>query len=559
MYLFSKLSARFLFRISLTCWLLLIAFCVVPFAPATADEPAAASTDEDSDQPPSNRIEIPDEPQRIDPTTLLPDKLAANVTVEFQERSLSEVAEWIEQEQDLDVFLDRRALKEAGILTSEPISDSLTDDPLYLLLNRLRTAELSWYLRDGNVFITTVEGAKERLSTQHYNIGDLLDADFDTDRLATALTGTVAPESWEELGGAGSYVLLGDVLFVRQTDALQREVAGLLAAFRDHGRRTFILDAAQNELLRQKMDENVSISMEDVPLVEGLGKLADVAEIPIRIDRSSLRESGIRERTPITLELSEQKLRTALLAVLHELDATWVIGDGLVWIVSHQHAEAFTKTAVYDVRDLCRDFEESNSLRQAIENQASPEDWESGGGSGTMRFPRPGVLVVYQTERNHDAVLQLLERYRLALRSSKPRERKKLDPKEMLTRYYRMPTAIASDLRAALPQLLRPETWRSEKQSEAPGTILQLTSRPELLDAQGYEIKDAVSESSRGAEPAVVVNHSVLVIRQMREVHEEIPEILQRIELGDGAFQAFSAEAAPSGMGGMGGFGGGFF
>lgn len=45
-------------------------------------------------------------------------------------------------------------------------------------------------------------------------------------------------------------------------------------------------------------------------------KLSDVAEIPIRIDRSSVRESGIRRRAPVTLELTEQKLRTALFAIL---------------------------------------------------------------------------------------------------------------------------------------------------------------------------------------------------------------------------------------------------
>src|SRR5690606_33086007 len=102
------------------------------------------------------------------------------------------------------------------------------------------------------------------------------------------------------------------------------------------------------------------------------------------------------------------------------------------------------KTAVYDVRDLCRDSRESKALHEAIENQAHPETWENIGGLGSISFPRPGVLVVFQTEQVHDAVLQLLENYRLALRASKPRVPKS-SPQEIVTRYYRMPTPMAND------------------------------------------------------------------------------------------------------------------
>lgn len=179
-------------------------------------------------------------------------------------------------------------------------------------------------------------------------------------------------------------------------------------------------------------------------------------------------------------------------------------------------------------------------------------------------------MVVHQTERNHNAVLQLLENYRLALRTSKPRTREGVDPHEVLTRYYRMPAAMATDLRVTLPQLLYSETWRSSSQSEAPGTILQVASRTELQAVPGRKGNGAESEGS-----AVGVEYAVLVITQMRKVHEEIPEIIQRVGWGDLATEAADAMPAPmmGGMGGMGatggmgtgdtgrmgGFGGGFF
>lgn len=538
--------------------LLAAGLCVAPPVAAAADAPPPDSQEEDAEEAPSTKIEIPDEPRTIDPATVLPAKLAVGVTVTFQETSLSEVAQRIQEEQQIAVFLDGRALDEAGILSSEPISDSLADEPLYLLFNRLQTVGLSWYVQDDNVHITTVEGAEEHIATTHYNVGDLFDAGFEPERLTETIVSTVSPDSWNQLGGPGSYVLLGDVLFVRQTDAIQREVAGLLAALRDHGRRTFVLDAPQNELLRQRLEETISVNLRGVPLIDAVDRLSDLADTPIRLDRSSLRGAGVRERTPVTLEIADQKLRTALIAILHDLELTWVIRDGLVWVISQDDADEFSKTAVYDVRDLARNFEESKSLQQAIESQASPDQWEAMGGFGSMDFPKPGVLVVHQTERNHDAVLQLLENYRLALRTSKARRQEKPDPKEVLTHYYRMPTAIASDLRKRLPELLRPETWRSEGQADAPGTILQLASRAELQEARGYDIKGTPAENE-SSEPAIVVGHSVLVIRQMREVHDEIPEIIQRIEYGDEHRRAVGAEGEPAGVGGMGGFGGGFF
>ena len=54
-----------------------------------------------------------------------------------------------------------------------------------------------------------------------------------------------------------------------------------------------------------------------------------------------------------------------------------------------------------------------------------------------------------------------------------------------------------------------------------------------------------------------MISRAVLIITQTREIHEEIAEVLRRIEKGD---PMPGEEAEGMGMGGMGGgFGGGFF
>ncbi len=134
-----------------------------------------------------------------------------------------------------------------------------------------------------------------------------------------------------------------------------------------------------------------------------------------------------------------------------------------------------------------------------------------------------------------------------------------------------MPTAVADGLRHALPLLLRSDTWRSPEQPEAAGTILQLNSRAELLALRGQPSRPVAADPQAPA--AVLVDHSVLIIRQRREVHAEIPEIIRRIEHGDHPLDLDpNRQGAMGGMGGWngrrhgcmdggmgGGFGGGFF
>jgi hypothetical protein len=490
---------------------------------------------------------IADEPKAIDPAAFMPPQMAADVTVDFTGSSLREVLNWLREEQDLVVLLENDALSEIGVLPGDPISDQLDETPLYLLVNRLRSLGLAWYFEDEILHITSEEVAAERLTTLPYSIGDLLDTDYDVDVLHTVIENTIAPDSWEELGGAGVVSFLGDVMFVRQTDVVQRQIRGLLAALRQHGRRTFVLDPPQHSLLRQELQENVSVAFRDTPLETAVLQLAETAEIDIRLDLPALREARVREREPVTLSLTDRKLKTVLQAMLIDLDLTWILQDGVLWITSHTKADEFLKTAVYDVRDLCRDDAESDALSEAITSQTEPEWWDHVGGPGTIEFALPGTLVIHNTEKALGDVLDLLETYRAALRASKPRQRAQDDPDRIITVYYRMHAGIAEDLSTLLPKLLRPETWRSDTQREVLGEIFRATSAPELSSVETEPPTD--SEAQQPAQ-SLVTARAVLIIRQTQAVHDEIEDVIQRVESGDAPMTG--------GMGGGGGFGGGF-
>ena len=155
-------------------------------------------------------------------------------------------------------------------------------------------------------------------------------------------------------------------------------------------------------------------------------------------------------------------------------------------------------------------------------------------------------MVIYQIEDRLDAVLTLLENYRLALRNSKRRISPDDDPESIETKYYRMPTAVAIDLEKVLPRILASETWKSEQQPNAKVNIRRIQSWDQPSNAK---VANRSGDPDKGIQ--VTIPYSVLVIEQKRLVHAEIPKLLSRIEHGDAMTMG--------GMGGMGGFGGGMF
>lgn len=482
---------------------------------------------------------VRDEPRVIDPTTLVPMPLAATATQDFSDSSLREVTEWLRQQRGLVVLVDSGALTEIGVSPAEPVSDHLDDEPIYLLLNRLRSLGLAWHYTDNVLHITSAEEAEGEQTTIPHHVGDLLDAGYKMDDLVSVISQTVAQDSWEMLGGPGVLSHLGDVLLVRQTDLLQREVRGFLSALRRHGRQTFVNTPQQHVALRAALAAEVSVDFTDTPLEDAVRQIGEAARADIRLDLPALLDQRVRTREPITLRLTDRKLETVLKAALLDLDLTWDLRDGVIWITSREVAEGHLSLAVYDVRDLCRNQTESNALIEAITSQTEPDSWDTLGGPGSIEAAQPGCLAINHEERVHRNVLDLLQTYRAALRSSKPRRIRGVDPSELKTVYYRLHADVAHDLTSKLPLLVSPDSWKSVSHPDAHGTILRVTSEPEV----GGKVQDKSAA-------ALVAPRAVLVIRQTRSAHEEIAQVLRRVGTGD--------RQAGFG-GGMGGFGGGFF
>ncbi|MFO0906418.1 MAG: hypothetical protein U0939_25660 [Pirellulales bacterium] len=506
-----------------------------PAVPPAATPAAVAA------EPAPAAVKVADEPKAVDSATLVDPKLRQPATIQFQETSLADVLVWLQKQTGLNVTLDARSLESVGIDSNSPITDRLDNAPVHQLLDRLQRHKIGWTLQGGVLQLHAFDDHVVLYNTQ-YNVGDLLDLKFDGEDLQSTLQhGITCITGWTDDGGAGDMVLLGDVLFIRQDSRTHRRISGLLAALRTPARRVLVDDAASHAGTRAALAKPVTVAFKSKPLGAAIDELTKNVGVDMRLDLLELRGMKINERTPITFELRDQSLQTTLDLMLANYQLSWILRDGVLWITTDDVAQGFLKTAVFDVRDLCPDSKSSELLKDAIERQADTPGWQDDGGPGQIEFAKPGIMVMQQTERGLDSVQELLENYRFALRNSKRRISAEEDPEAIVVKYYRMPTEVAEDLEKSLPTLLQPDSWKTEKQPAAVGTIRRLRSWSQPVAGEGETNKTPTAA------------YSILVIEQKRKVHAEIPDLLHKIQHGD-AQPAFGG-----GMGGMGGMGGGFF
>lgn len=485
--------------------LTLIAACLMTHV---AQRDAAAQAPPEPPKQPV--VEIPTEHRSIDPSTLIPPALSTKATVKFEAQPLKDVLAWVAKAQSLSVIVDQKALASAKILDSDPVSDELANEPLYLLLNRLVAVGVRWYVEDGLLRITSMDDYQTRVAAVSYNLGSLIDAGYESHQITRAIKQFVGDDS-------DQLEMIADVAFVRQTPERHYEIAGLLEALRNPMRRTLTFDPPQNEKVRAAMEERISVEFEETPLVVALQELSTKAKIRIQLDH----HGTIRERVPVSLKMYDQKLQTILQSILSGHSLTWAPKDGVLYVLRSDAIKHFFKTAVYDVRDLCADEEEARGLKRAI-LYSSPVK-QTGDGSIDVEMPKTGVLVVKYRESLLNEISDLLENYRTALKASKERPPKSTDPNEVVVGFYRLPEIMVGGVREYIVRSIQPDSWRDAEHSDRVGTILAFTVDPSVFNASGI----VPSQFEKTDSNAIILHNQVLMIRQTRATHEQIGKLIQ--------------------------------
>lgn len=227
--------------------------------------------------------------------TELEEKLTKRLSVEFIETPLGDVLTFLADTNNVQFYVNAKALEEHGITTDSPITLRLKevrmDTVLDLVLDQVSNGVAAYAERDGVLIISEATQLADRLEVHVYNCRDLLSLDVPGPN-AAAMMGTgmpgaapvstpmgsppglatpmgiaggyggsgmghnvlsgfglqhdarakhlmmlvsqiVKPDSWTEAGGSGSLAEYGGLLVVRQSPQAHREVEKLLAMLRE--------------------------------------------------------------------------------------------------------------------------------------------------------------------------------------------------------------------------------------------------------------------------------------------------------------------------------------
>ncbi|MGA2059498.1 MAG: hypothetical protein ABSG67_03370 [Thermoguttaceae bacterium] len=179
-------------------------------------------------------------------------KLEKLASAEFVDTPLSQVLDYYANNIKVQFLMDARVLSEAGITSDTPVTFNLKNVPAEMILRRMfrDLGEMTYYLDNGVIIVTTVDEADSRLETQVYRIDDLMysppvaknkDAAYspakkpikvDYDSLINLITSTIRPQSWDAVGGPGSICPYRGTLVISQTADVHQELQKMLKDLR---------------------------------------------------------------------------------------------------------------------------------------------------------------------------------------------------------------------------------------------------------------------------------------------------------------------------------------
>lgn len=162
------------------------------------------------------------------------------VTMHFNEAPLHEVLAEVERQIRVPIALDIRALEDAGLDADTPVTVECEQVVARQVLDwMVRSIDLGWWSNHG-IVVTTREKHDEHMIVRVYPVADFFVASGTfsqgalLDHLIDSITSTVAPETWDIVGGQGSMRLVpaAGAMAVVQTREVHEEIEHLLYALR---------------------------------------------------------------------------------------------------------------------------------------------------------------------------------------------------------------------------------------------------------------------------------------------------------------------------------------
>ena len=163
---------------------------------------------------PAKDKQAPQEPPIRSGQAAIEKALQEPIDLKFVEAPLLDVIDFLKKKSKVEIVLDTQCLADVGIGGDTPVTVNLHALPLRSALNLvLRPLKLAWTIHNDVLFITTPEEIQLLFTTKVLDVADLVvckdskgELWDDYDSLIDIITSTIAPTTWEVIGGPGSIV-----------------------------------------------------------------------------------------------------------------------------------------------------------------------------------------------------------------------------------------------------------------------------------------------------------------------------------------------------------------
>ncbi len=473
----------------------------------------------------------PETPQPIDLQSLLLDpqpddleipQLSEPCSIDFPaDAPLQDVVDYLAKQHNVPIILDPLMLLDGVVTPDQPVNAPRLGRPekadtaegssiwphdvtLAQVLNVMFVElDLTWVVRDRIIVVTTVDIANDpsKLMIRSYDIEPMIRTGISSEAIVETIKANTNA-MWDETDGTGGEILVvGDVLTIRQTYHAQQEIRRLLLKFIQPGDVPWIEYLAERESLATVLKRPwLGEFPEETPLEEFLGTLFRELNVPFVMDPLMLLDGIVTADQPVNAPaIANVPLEAVLRLTLEELDLTLVLRDGLPMVTTIDIANdpSMLAIGVYDVEPFVEAGVDSSDLTMAVKQMAGGMwEWIDGAG-GALTLTENGLMVVRQTDEVHRSLQQLLATWRKGLKSKKPPIAVSTAP---VTKFYHMPIETAESLKSVLPEMVAPESWKSDENASG-GTIQLIALAQKPVKAEEPAKKETEPADKDGKKP----------------------------------------------------------
>jgi hypothetical protein len=246
--------------------------------------------------------------------------------------------------------------------------------------------------------------------------------------------------------------------------------------------------AEQHEAaITKALDKTIAVDIKGVPIEQAVRDLAHLISVPVEFDRERIKDDGVSLDTPVTLNVPQITLRSALRLMFEHEQLAFLVANETLLVTTSQSAADMLETRIYDVSDLVltRDAKvpgraDFTSLMNVISTCVQPDSWENLSGSGSIMPISSGALrsiAVRQMQDVHDQVARILADLRKARRSPGDDS-----VRDVLVRSDRSPAALRETaIRDALDKLVSVDA-KERPLSEAISDVANQIGVPVFID-----------------------------------------------------------------------------